>query len=124
MGSRGSGRFSDYPGTSRAGSNGGDGSSDGDDRCARAFSVNLQDVEHGEYFERTSTVPAIGTEIGIELRKRLVAVDKLGRSIGNLPTTYNYLADCLADGFVYEGVVSASATGPSAVVTVDCAPAS
>ena len=126
MGSTGSGRFSDYPGSGRGaagGSDGGAGSaSQQHDRCTRAFTVTLQDVEHSEYFLRNSGVPVVGTELTIEHRKRIVAVDVSGISVGNLPTSFNYIADCIADGFNYAGVVTASTTGSSAIVTVDFAP--
>lgn len=126
MGSTGSGRFSDYPGTGGTGSGGaGDGGGPaGEDRCTRAFNVTVQDVEHGEYHTNRSTVPPVGTELSIELRKRLVAVDASGESVGNLPTSFNYIADCLSSGFSYAGVVSASSDGPTATVIADFAPES
>lgn len=117
MGTTSSGKFSDYPGTG-----GGDREPPSEDRCTRAFSVTLQDVEHSEYYERTSAVPAEGTQLSIELRKRLTAVDASGSSVGNLPTSFHYIADCLAGGFSYTGVVSASSNRPTATVTVDFAP--
>lgn len=127
MGSTGSGRFSDYPGTGGTGPSGagGDGGEPaGEDRCTRAFNVSLQDVEHSERYARTSSVPPVGTQLSVEHRKRLVAVDASGASVGNLPTSFNYLADCLAGGFSYAGIVSASSNGPTAMITVDFAPAS
>ena len=122
MGSTGSGSFSDYPGTGGAGGGGGEPTSE--DRCTRAFSVTLQDVEHSEYYARTSSVPPKDTQFSVEHRKRLVAVDASGASVGNLPTSFNYLADSLAGGFSYAGVVSASSERPTATITVDFAPVS
>ena len=123
MGSTGSGRFSDYPGgSSRTGPAGESGNGAGaDDKCNRAFAANLQDVEHCEYFRRTSSVPTNGTMVRIEHRKRIVAVSDSGESIGNLPTTYNYLAECIAGGFAYTGVVTVSYAEPSVLVTIDVA---
>ena len=86
MGSTGSGRFSDYPGTGGAGSSGAGGEGGepaSEDRCTRAFSVTLQDVEHSDYYANTSSVPPAGTQLSIELRKRLVAVDASSTSVGN-----------------------------------------
>lgn len=130
MGSTGSGRFSDYPGggggNSGAGGTGGSGGSGGgggnEDRCVRAFSVSLQDIEHSERYIRTSTLPPVGEQLYIEHRKRVVAVDASGESVGSLPTTYNYLADCIADGYSYSGIVSASSGGANAALVVDFAP--
>ena len=122
MGSTGSGRFSDYPGSGRGGEGGsGSGSEDEvqQDRCTRAFTANLQDVEHSQYYVRTSALPPVGTQLTIELRKRVAAVDAAGNSVGSLPTPFNYLADCLTAGFRYAGVVTASSAGPSAIVKVD-----
>lgn len=127
MGSTGSGKFSDYPGTGGSdpsGAGGGGGETESGDRCTRAFSITLQDVEHSEHYAHTSSVPPGGTQLSIEHRKRLVAVDESGASVGNLPTSFNYLADCLASGFSYAGVVLASSEGPTATVTVDFAPIS
>ena len=127
MGSTGSGRFSDYPGTGKpvSGTAGGSPPPQGEDPCARAFTVTLQDVEHGEFFANNNgAVPPTGAPLRIELRKRVVAVDPLGQSVGNLPTTYNYLADCLQDGFSYEGKVVVSEKRPTATVTVDFVPVS
>jgi hypothetical protein len=122
MGSTGSGSFSDYPGTGSKGDGSGD-SGGGEDRCNRAFSVILQDVEHCQYYANTSSVPPAGTKLSIALQKRLVAVDSSNTTIGNIPTSLNYLADCLSDGFVYEGLVTSSSAGATATVAVDFAPA-
>lgn len=126
MGSNGSGRFSDYPGTGggnpKRGGGAGGGQPPADDRCARAFSVTLQDVEHSDYYASNSSVPPVGTRLTIGQRKRLVVLDASGASVGNLPTSFNYLADCLKGGFTYAGIISAVSGGPSAKVTVDFAP--
>lgn len=71
MGSSGSGKISDYPGSSSSSKGGsgkgntGNGGAGGrgatktsgggkpsgtDDRCAKAFSAKLEDVEHSDYF--------------------------------------------------------------------------
>lgn len=114
MGSTGSGRFSDYPGS---GGNGSEGGPADDDRCNREFRATLEDVEHSDYFTRTSTVPPQDTKLTLEHHKRIVAVDESGVTVGSLPTSHNYLAECLVSGFTYTGIVSASSNGP--VVRVD-----
>lgn len=143
VGSSGSGRLSDYPGSSRgtggggSGGNGGGGGSGGggggasggggsggyNDRCGQAFHVDLEDVEHSDYFKAHGTVPPVGTELRIAHRKRIVAETLQGESVGNIPTTHNYLADCLKDGRTYTGTVRVSAGGPPAAsVSADFAP--
>jgi hypothetical protein len=120
MGSSGSGKISDYPGTSRGngsgsgGQDGGAGGGDGqpEDRCGRALSVSLEDVEHSDYFGTHGTPPPAGETLNIRQRKRLVAETSAGQSVGNLPTFYNYLASCMKDGWGYTGTVISSSNGP------------
>lgn len=123
MGSTGSGRFSDYSGSQRSGE--GTGSSGGDsgtDRCRQAFSVGLEDVALYPFFSGTSTTPQAGSTLTIALQGRLVALDSNGVAVGALPTAYNYLAGCLAEGINYLGVVRSSTSGVNPQVNVDFAP--
>lgn len=124
MGSTGSGSFSDYPGSrpKEGGQGVGGGGASGDDRCTRAFSCGLEEVDLCEYFSAHRDVPPAHTVLSIELRGRLLAVDTDGRSVGALPTKFNYLADCIAAGFTYEGRVNNSVSVPMASVSVDFAP--
>ncbi|MDH1232401.1 hypothetical protein N5C18_12415 [Stenotrophomonas sp. GD03930] len=125
MGSSGSGRFSDYPGTPAAqvpaGSGGGiSGGGSGIDRCAQAFSVVLDDVGNCDYFSNFKAVPPVGTTLTITIgAARLFAKDSNGVNVGAIPTRLNYLAACLDDGFSYEGVVTASSTSPFPLVAAD-----
>lgn len=125
MGSSGSGRISDYPGTSQGGggtSQGGGGGQPPEDRCARAVSAALEDVEHSDYYHAHGQPPPSGTGLEVRLVKRLVAVTSDGQSVGNLPTGLNYLAACMKDGWRYTGLVVDSGNGPpTATVTADFA---
>jgi predicted adenine nucleotide alpha hydrolase (AANH) superfamily ATPase len=127
MGSSGSGRISDYPGSSSSdASDGARGSNDSgaSDRCAKAFSVRLEDVEQSEYYRVNRTTPSVGTQVRVSQRKRLVAETAQGESVGNLPTAYNYLASCMKEGWAYMGVVQSAASGPPvATLSVDFAAA-
>lgn len=125
MGSRGSGNFSDYPGSSPKGE--AQGSSGGgaqpEDRCVRAFSATLEDVEHHSYFKANGAGPPVGTALTVAHQKRIVATTADGVVVGNLPTSMNYLAACLKDGFTYSGEVRASTSrGGVATVAADFAP--
>ena len=124
MGSTGSGSFTDYPGSrpKERGQGGGGGGASGDDRCERAFSCTLEEVEQCDFFVANNDVPSISTVLSIDQRGRLFAVDENGQSIGALPTRFNFIADCLAAGFVYEGRVVSSQNSPIASVSVDFAP--
>jgi hypothetical protein len=126
MGSSGSGRISDYPGTSKKrrspGGSNGDGGGAPEDRCGRAFSTALEDIEHSEYFASHGAPPPVGEALRIGRRKRLVAETADGQSVGNIPTALNFLAGCLKDGWGYTGRVSfAKATPLVASVTADFA---
>jgi hypothetical protein len=117
MGSSGSGRISDYPGSSGTGS--------GSDRCAQAIAVALEDIEHCDFYKAGGTVPAPGQQLRIAHKKRIVAETDAGITVGNLPTAYNYLAGCLKDGWTYTGTVTASnGSGAVATVSADFAPSS
>lgn len=123
MGSTGSGRFTDYSGTGSTSSGGanGSGGTSGTDRCKIAFSVTLEEVALCEYFSKTGTLPATGTQLKIVLDKRLFAVDSSNTKVGALPTSFNYLAACLATGHSYIGLVSHSTATPIPSVVVDFA---
>jgi hypothetical protein len=125
MGSSGSGRISDYPGSSPRGKptgSGGGGGGGPQDRCARAFNAELEDVEHSGYYRAHKSVPPIGTQLDIAIAKRLVARTTNGEVVGNLPTSFNYLAACLKQGWAYVGTVQAANNGPPvATVSADFA---
>lgn len=119
MGSTGSGRFSDYPGSSKQG--GGEDQAGGlpVDRCAKALSTSLEDIEHCEYFKKYGTPPAVSTILHVAHTKRIVAQTASGEVVGNLPTGFNYLAACLKAGYTYVGQVRTSSKGPVASVERD-----
>ncbi|WP_323949955.1 hypothetical protein [Aeromonas caviae] len=127
MGSSGSGRFSDYPGT-KATKIVGDGvgiagGESGTDRCLKAFSTLLEEVGNSDYYSKFHKVPSVGEQVKIIFNKnRLFAVDINGIEIGALPTYLNYLFACMNDGVNYIGLVSHSAATPVPTVTTDFTP--
>ncbi len=123
MGSNGSGRLTDYPGTSLSTKENGASAQAPEDRCARAFGVHLEDIEQSEYFGTHRTQPPIGTLLDVAQRKRIVAQTRNGEIVGNLPTLYNYLAACMKDGWSYFGAVRSTNDGPPvASIAVDFLP--
>ncbi|MEP2984682.1 MAG: hypothetical protein ABJN39_00100 [Sulfitobacter sp.] len=124
MGSTGSGNFSDYSGRSGQSGNGGgaSGGSSGGDQCGQAFTVGLEDVGDYDFFTTTDGVPPQGTVLEIVLSTRVVAVTGDGLVIGALPTSKNYIAACLADGYSYAGVVRSSSLDGMPQVQVDIVP--
>lgn len=114
MGSKGSGNFSDYPGSSKP---------TVEDRCAKAFNDSLQDIEQSAYFVKHGSCPPEGTEVRLRAAKRIIVETADGEAIGNLPTARNYLAACINDGFRYAGKITKARNGPpSATISVDIAP--
>ena len=115
MGSSGAGRISDYPGSyKRDQSKGGGGGEGGvpEDGCPRAFPVTLEDEEPPDYSRAQGSTPPVGTQLEVVLRKRLVAQTASGESVGNLPTSFNYLVSCFKDGWRYIGAIVSAQNGP------------
>ncbi len=121
MGSTGSGRLSDYS-RFRGAVKGVTGGEDLINKCDRAVATVLEDVETCDYYKKNGKVPAKGTYVKIALKTRLVAIDEKGDVIGYLPTEYNYLLECLNDGYQYEGEVSGSFETPVVSVYIAVTP--
>jgi hypothetical protein len=82
----------------------------------------LEDVEQSEYYRKHGRTPPNGTQVEVAMRKRPVAQTNSGESIGNLPTSFNYLSSCMKEGWVYIGVVQSAKSGPPvATIQVDFA---
>lgn len=125
MGSTGSGSFSDYSGlknSTNTGQGGGSGGTSGVDKCQQAFTCVLQEVAQCDFYAHAKSVPAPGSVLSISVSGRVFAVDSTGLKVGALPTSFNYLAACLADGISYVGVVKSSAASPVPTVAVDFVP--
>ena len=123
MGSRGTGRLTDYPGSRGKGSGGGggQGGSSGRDRCKDAVVEQLEDVARCEYFKNHGNVPRASTKVDIVQQKRIAVATAGGEIVGYLPTKYNYLVACLASGFKYSGTIQRSSNTPIPTVLVDLA---
>ena len=120
MGSRGTGRLTDYPGSRGSSSKGGgQGGSSGEDRCKKSISEQLEEVGRCDYFKNHKAVPKAGTRVTAAQAKRIAVSTTAGELIGYLPTKYNYLAACLAAGIKYNGKVVTSKDTPVPAVLVD-----
>jgi hypothetical protein len=119
MGSSGSGRISDYPGSSGSGTEGG-GDAGGVDRCSKGFSARLEDVEHSDFYKKNRSAPPAGTQVQVVQGKRIIVATMSGESIGALPTSFNYLLSCILDGWLYIGAVqNANTSSVGMSITVD-----
>ena len=121
MGSSGPGNFSDYTNYPRA-IKGVTRAVDSEDKCALAFSTLIEDVDTCEYYSKKGVLPAVGTEVYVDFKVRLVVKSNDGLIIGYLPTKYNYLRNCIVKGFTYTGVVSVASSTPINTVVVDITP--
>ena len=121
MGSSGTDNFSDYSNYPRA-IKGVTGAVDSEDKCALAFSTLIEDVDTCEYYRKKGALPAVGTEVYVDFKVRLVVKSNDGLIIGYLPTKYNYLRNCIVKGFTYTGVVSVASSTPINTVVVDITP--
>lgn len=123
MGSSGTNRFSDYPGSSGGGGGGGGGSGGVPDKCVSSISVELEDVATSDYFVKHGEVPKPKTSVRVRLKLvgGRVAVETISSNevIGNLPTTYNYVRRCSVQGWKYEGIIVASSSGKLPKIKVD-----
>ena len=124
MGSSGSGHLSDYSGSATEGKGSSkSGGASGEDKCGKAFTANLEEVERSEYFLKNKDVPAVGTVIEIQfIKPRLAAVAKGKILIGYLPTDRNYLKVCIENGYKYPGTVTASRVKPTSSVSITVSP--
>ena len=121
MGSSGTDNFSDYSNYPRA-IKGITGADDSEDKCALAFSTFIEDVDTCEYYSKKGVLPAVGIEVYIDFKVRLVVKSNDGLIIGYLPTKYNYLRNCIVKGFTYTGIVSVASSTPINTVVVDITP--
>lgn len=142
MGSSGTGRFRDYPGTPSGssktdkkfggGDNGGDaegsgGGSGKQDQCLLVLeNVALEEVARSEYFIAYKILPPAGTAVAVRssLCGGRIGVETVPalELVGLLPTEYNYLLRCMKQGYKYSGKVSSARSQPIPVVRVDLEP--
>jgi len=121
MGSSGSGSLSDYDHKSKGNAN--QGASSGEDKCGKAFSALLEEVQNCNYFANTGNVPPVNTVVSIVFANpRLAVQDGQNVIIGYLPTKFNYLLLCIEEGINYSGLVSSSALAPLPSISVDISP--
>lgn len=138
MGSSGSGKFGTYhvggsrgtsgqqPGTSNGGFGGissGQGYSGvagggaGEIECPPVIEyIRLEDVAISQYYVSRNSLPNPGEAVelpsDIVNGRLVVTVSSTGEILGNLPTEYNYLINCLKRGITYIGTVASSGVSP------------
>lgn len=133
MGSSGIGRFGNYPMGGGSHSSGGHGGTIGGSGTGGGFGgepvcpsviehIRLEDVAISEYYRNNQSLPEVGEDVelsGETLFGRLVvSLTSTGEVIGNLPTEYNYLIDCINEGKAYAGPILSSGISPVPYVVV------
>lgn len=128
MGSSGTGRFGNYPGgnggsISANGQNGISGGGVGEIECPMVIEhIRLEDVAVSEYYVNNNALPDQNDGVALSNRifnGRLVVTSALSNEIiGNLPTRYNYLINCINRGVNYSGRVISSGISPVPFVVV------
>ena len=131
MGSSGSGKFGNYrvgngksAGGSDAGIGGGIGGGVGGEiECPSIIeNIRLEDVAASEYYVKNQSLPPSGDHVNLHTSiykgRLVVKTASTGENIGNLPTQYNYLINCIKRGLNYTGVVVASGGKPIPFVVV------
>ena len=132
MGSSGSGRFGNYRignGQTVGGANNVSGGAGGglggggiEIDCPTVIeNIRLEDVATSEYFLRHQSLPNPGEPVelnSIPHNGRLVVTNTLTKEVlGNLPTQYNYLINCIKN-VRYDGTIIASGMRPIPFVVV------
>lgn len=120
MGSSGSGKF----GTYRIGGGATDGvGGTGEVECPKLIeNIRLEDVAISEYYTKHKTLPL--RQAGVQIRDKLyqgrLVVETIDTNeiIGNVPTQYNYLVNCIKSGMNYVGNIISSGGSPIPYVVV------
>ena len=134
MGSAGSGVFGNYRvdngKNSERTSNGIEDASEighsggtGEIECPRTLQkVQLEDIATSEYYVHHKSLPVVGE--GVRIRNKIhngrIVVEKVDTQevLGNLPTQYNYLLNCIKIGMQYSGSIVSSGNSPIPFIVV------
>jgi hypothetical protein len=121
MGSRSTGRYTDYPRGDAAGVVPGE-----QEKCDQSIpDVELEEVAACDYYAARHEVPQRGTRVRLRVGLvggRLAVETEQGQVVGLLPTRYSYLRRCLEQQYAYSGEVLSAVTTPVPRVTVGLAP--
>ena len=133
MGSTRTGRFSDYSGSSGGSEKSTKSSSnskitgDAGNRCEKNIKVSLEEVAMCTYYSDHGGVPPVNTDVDVisKLVGGRIGVETSTDSelIGYLPTEYNYLRQCMEQGYSYSGTVTSSSLKPIPRISVSLKPA-
>lgn len=116
MGTTGSGKFGEYPGS------GSGGKSEKNDCRVSVPEVALDDVARCQYYEAHGNLPEIGTAVSArqELFKGRIAIQTSVENeiVGFLPPRFNFLLGCMQQGYQYDGEIISANTAPVPSVVI------
>lgn len=133
MGSAGSGKFGTYrvgngqatggKGPEGGTAGGGLGGGIGEIECPSVIeNIRLEDVAVSDYYVNHQSLPSSRNLVELNntvYKGRLVVkATSTGEVLGNLPTQYNHLINCIKKGMHYSGTIVASGTTPVPFVVV------
>jgi hypothetical protein len=123
MGSTGSGSFGNYDiGGNKPGLKNSNGGGEGkESNCPEIIeNIILEDVGLSEYYTKRSSVPPKSTPVEIRrvVNGRIVAQLTTGEVIGNIPTQYNFLLNCIQGMSYYSGNVISSGLEPIPFIVI------
>lgn len=130
MGSSGTGSFGNYkPENMKKNETAGRGTgingivSGGEIECPTEIPmILLEDVQQSDYFVNHGTVPPSGATVllskNLYYGRLVVVLNDTKEIIGNLPTKYNYLINCLNSGKCYSGNIINSDIKPVPFIVV------
>lgn len=131
MGSAGLGKFGTYrvgngqtTGEAGTGSGGGGlGGGTGEIECPSVIeNIRLEDVAISDYYVNHQSLPSRRDPVELNstvYKGRLVVkATSTGEVLGNMPTQYNHLINCIKKGMQYSGAIVASGMTPVPFVVV------
>jgi len=139
VGSSGSGRFGNYGSGGSGGGSGGGGSgiggsgvggsgvggssANGEIVCpSKIENIRLEDVAVSEYYIKNKALPLANTAVYLsdKIHNGRLVVKEISSDIilGNLPTQYNFLVNCIKKDMQYKGVVISANEKPIPFIVV------
>ena len=124
MGSSGSGAFGTYNiGNNLDGSIGGNSGKKVEVECPKEIeNIRLEDVATSEYYLKRNLLPTVNSKVQlrneVHYGRLVIETFDTNEVIGNIPTRYNYLLNCIKQGIVYTGRVISSGSSPIPFVVV------
>jgi hypothetical protein len=84
--------------------------------------IHMEDIAASNYYSSLKSLPSAGSTVSLYNKiyngRLVVKDDSTGKFLGNLPTQYNFLINCIKKGVNYTGNVIGSGSSPIPYVDV------